>query len=94
MPDSLAALVGNASDELLTMQQVAQELKVHISTLHRWRLHGVRGARLDTLLIGGRRMVLRSQLQAFLTALNNGADSQARADPGDDVERELDAFGV
>ena len=38
----------------------------HISTLHRWRLNGVRGRRLETFLSGGRRFTSLEAIQRFL----------------------------
>jgi hypothetical protein len=57
-------------DELLTFAEAARELpnRPHISTLHRWRLKGVRGVRLSTQLIGGRRYVSRHALVEFCAA--------------------------
>jgi hypothetical protein len=40
--------------------------RVHVSTLHRWRLHGVRGRRLETILCGGRRFTSLEAIQRFL----------------------------
>jgi hypothetical protein len=44
--------------------------KPHISTLHRWMLRGVRGIKLPTILIGGRRFVTDDGLNAFLQQIN------------------------
>jgi hypothetical protein len=41
--------------------------RVHVSTLHRWRLHGVRGRRLETILCGGRRFTSLEAIQRFKT---------------------------
>jgi hypothetical protein len=42
--------------------------KLHVSTLHRWRLRGVRGIKLKTVMIGGRRFVAKSALEEFIAA--------------------------
>ncbi len=50
----------------------------HIATLHRWRLRGVRGVRLETVLVGGRRFTTQEALQRFFsatTAATNGGES-------------------
>lgn len=47
----------------------------HISTLHRWRLRGVKGIKLPTVLVGGRRYVLKCELQRFIDRLSDLADS-------------------
>ena len=46
----------------------------NLSTLHRWRLAGVRGVRLETLLIGGRRVTSAEALQRFAEATTAAAD--------------------
>ena len=33
--------------------------RVHPSTIHRWRLRGARGSKLETVLVGGREALLR-----------------------------------
>lgn len=52
----------------LTLTQVAKELDVAVSTVWRWTLHGVRGRRLRSRMIGGRRWVDRRSLTRFLEA--------------------------
>ena len=44
--------------------------RVSLATLHRWRLSGVRGARLETCLIGGRRHTSRQAIDRFIVAGN------------------------
>lgn len=41
-----------------------------LATLHRWRLHGVRGVRLETLLIGGIRYTSLEAIDRFIQAQN------------------------
>lgn len=45
----------------------------HVSTLHRWRLDGVRGAKLETFLVGGRRFTTKEAIGRFLGHLNGTA---------------------
>lgn len=62
------------SDARLTMAETARACGgVAVSTVWRWTLKGVRGVRLRTVHLGGRRYVLRSDLDAFLAAINGGA---------------------
>lgn len=56
--------------ERLSMSAVARTLKVHVATVWRWRLHGIRGQKLRTVLIGGRRFVMAADLQDFLRSGN------------------------
>jgi len=52
--------------ERLTVNQVAQHLNVHAATVYRWTFQGVRGKRLRSFLIGGRRYVALADLEHFL----------------------------
>ena len=52
---------------------------VHISTLHRWRLKGCRGVRLETVMLGGRRFTSDQALDRFFAATTAAADDQARS---------------
>jgi Protein of unknown function (DUF1580) len=47
------------------------------ATLWRWRKKGVRGVRLQTILIGGRRYVTRAALQQFIEAVTAAASASA-----------------
>jgi hypothetical protein len=53
----------------------------HVSTLYRWHLRGIRGIRLETILIGGRRYTSQEALERFFaatTAAANGAPTPPR----------------
>jgi hypothetical protein len=79
-----------------SMAQGAKLSRVHIAPFWRWYLRGVRGRRLTTRLIGGRRWVYAADLEAFLTvdhgsprAQDTNVDRRA-----DDAGKLLDALGV
>lgn len=79
-----------------TMSQAARRLDVHVSTVWRWRLRGVRGHRLKTVVIGGTRYVLEDDLAKFLSDLNGGEvehddDFDARSTA---AAARLDAMGM
>lgn len=44
--------------------------RLSLATLHRWRLHGVRGTRLETCLIGGMRYTSREAIARFIARQN------------------------
>ena len=44
--------------------------RLSLATLHRWRLTGVRGVRLQTVLIGGLRYTSREAIVRFIAAQN------------------------
>ena len=46
--------------------------KIALQTLHRWRLHGIRGVKLETILVGGLRYTSRESISRFLAAQNAG----------------------
>ncbi|RIK74926.1 MAG: hypothetical protein DCC68_22150 [Planctomycetota bacterium] len=53
----------------------------HVSTLWRWFQRGVKGHRLETLVVGGKRYTSREALQRFadrLTAASTGEPTSAR----------------
>ena len=64
-------------EEYLSIREVADQLKKNPSTVWRWVLHGVRGVKLETNLIGGRRYANRVSISRFLNKLN-GIDEQVR----------------
>ena len=65
-------MIDLSTETLIPWQQVAKHVpgQPHVSTLHRWRLRGVRGIRLETLLIGGKRFSSREAITRFIVALN------------------------
>lgn len=44
--------------------------RVSLATLHRWRLNGVRGVKLETVLIGGLRYTSKEAIIRFVAAQN------------------------
>ena len=44
--------------------------RLSLATLHRWRLNGVRGVKLETILIGGLRYTSREAIVRFIEAQN------------------------
>jgi regulator of protease activity HflC (stomatin/prohibitin superfamily) len=91
-----------SAESLLTLRQAAKSLpgKLHVATLHRWRLRGVRGVKLESILVGGIRYTSEEALQRFadaLTAQTDGHTSPAvrsqkqRASAIARAERELEA---
>ena len=65
-------MIDPATEALISWQQVAKHVPgdPHISTLHRWRLRGVRGKKLETLLVGGKRFTSREAIDRFIAAGN------------------------
>jgi len=66
----------NTDEKLLTFAQAAAWLpsRPHVATLHRWRLKGVHGVRLETVRIGGRRYTSQEAISRFVAATTAAAD--------------------
>ena len=97
-------MIDLSSETLLTFPQAAKFLpgNPHISTIHRWRLRGVRGCKLDTVLVGGRRFTSAEALERFAahtTAAANGEQPPTRTPRQrrraiENAERELRENGI
>ncbi len=81
-------------DDLIGINDVAQQLKVHVSTLHRWCGRGVRGKKLPTCLIGGRRYIKGSDLAEFLSTNQPSESSEADATRNRRAQNLLAGFSV
>jgi hypothetical protein len=66
------------SEQLLSLTDAAKSLpgRPAASTIFRWRLRGVRGVKLETCLIGGRRYTSMEALERFSAATTASADGQ------------------
>lgn len=50
--------------------------RVHPSTVHRWRLRGARGVKLETILCGGTRYTTHEALNNFFARVTAAADGE------------------
>lgn len=69
-----------ANETPITLAEAARTLPggaVHVSTVHRWRIKGCRGVRLETFLRGGVRHTTREALERFFAATTAAADGEA-----------------
>jgi hypothetical protein len=67
-----------STEELLTFSDAAKRLprrrlgkRPHVATLHRWATGGVRGIRLDYVVVGTQRCTSMPALQRFIDALTD-----------------------
>jgi hypothetical protein len=94
----------NPHDTVLTLAQAAKAFgrlsgrTPHVATVYRWATKGVRGVTLETVRLGGLRLVRAQSLEEFLARINTGesgttAGSQALLDPAVQQRRraEIDA---
>jgi len=71
-----------------------------LCALHRWRLSGVRGAKLDTLLVGGKRFTSREAIARFIAQQNHDESPTPTFTPAqrrvqaETANRILEAAGV
>ena len=73
-----------------TITEVADKVGVHVKTVQRWVLAGVRGKQLRSSLVGGRRYISPSDLAEFLgvtTAL--ASDLASPHSPGNVAKAEM-----
>lgn len=97
-------MIDISNEDLLTLSEAAKLLPghPHLSTIHRWRLRGARGVRLETVVIGGRRYTSQSALEEFVaktTAASDGSSVSiqhcgSRANAIAQAEKELSADGI
>ncbi len=48
----------------------------HIATVHRWRLRGVRGIKLESCLVGGKRFTSIEAIERFVERTTAAADGE------------------
>jgi hypothetical protein len=97
-------MIDLATESLLSITDAAKSLpgRPHVSTLHRWRLRGIRGIKLETILLGGKRLTSREALQRFADRTTAAASGEPvsvrtptqRAKAIGRAERECDRMGV
>ena len=68
MIDTEAETVISFSDARSAFPGIDRRLS--LATLHRWRLNGVRGVKLETVLIGGLRYTSREAIARFIAEQN------------------------
>lgn len=74
----------------------------HIATIYRWMQRGIRGVKLETCLVGGKRFTSHEALQRFSEAVTRAAQGKAplprqstrRKQHDAAVDRELQAAGL
>jgi len=65
-------------EHMISMAEAARSLprRPHVSTLYRWHRRGVRGIKLQTWLVGGRRYTTPDALEKFVVATTAAADGE------------------
>ena len=91
-------------EHLLSITVAAREVpgRPHVSTIWRWVNRGIRGIKLETVMVGGRRFTSREALERFhqrITAASAGEPLPVRttrqlARDIDQARRELEEAGI
>lgn len=86
------------TENLVDLSDAARHLGNHVGTLHRWRLHGVRGVRLEVVRVGGRWMTSWQALDRLISSTNSAQPEPPQLAAGTRrsraAERELRAEGL
>ena len=75
---TLKEAAASLSGQLISLKEATRLLPgtPHISTLHRWRLRGIRGLRLPMKLIGGKRFLDLAEWELWVAKVSAAADGQ------------------
>lgn len=94
MPDLL-------NETRLSFAAAARIAETHISTVHRWRLRGIQGIRLESIRVGGRRVTSLQALERFFARTTAAIDGEgprratsSRQSAIERAERELAEAGI
>ncbi len=92
------------AEKLIPLDEIAKIVpgRPHKSTLHRWRMRGVRGIQLETVLIGGKWFSSREAVNRFFIATTaaamhrpvEGLTSHSKPPTDGDAEAALDRAGL
>lgn len=72
-------MIDTQTERMVTLVEATQILpgRPNLSTIWRWRLRGVRGVTLETILIGGKRFTSLEALTRFQHAVTAVADGKS-----------------
>lgn len=85
------ATLADMVTDRLTVNQLARRENVHCATPWRWMQHGVRGIKLHSVRVGGRRFILESDWLAFSEALNADLTDAPQTPPRSEGRRRKDS---
>ena len=70
-------MIDASTENLIPFQQAGRRIPGNpsVCALHRWRLNGVRGAKLETLLCGGTRFTSVEAISRFIASQNRDEPS-------------------
>ena len=92
------------TESILAVRDIPEHVpgRPHIATCWRWIYHGVRGVKLATIVVGGRRFTSKEAIERFIEASTATADrtpipartARERRRAIEQAERELAAAGI
>lgn len=82
-----------------TLNEIGNLCKVHVSTVWRWCLNGVRGRKLRSVIIAGRRYVMKDDFDDFIAGMNEptgpkSTPSKRAEKRSSAAEKKLDEIGI
>ena len=100
-------MIDCASERMIALREVPRLLpprapgrRIHVATVYRWAKRGIRGAKLETLRIGGQLFTSTDALQRFVDACSSETQCRplrtrrARMAAINRAERELEQAGI
>ena len=95
-------MIDASTETLIRFQEAGRRIPGNpsVCALHRWRLNGVRGAKLETLLCGGKRFTSNEAIQRFIAEQNRDEPStpaftaSQRRIQAETANRLLEAAGI
>lgn len=72
-------MIDPAKESLIRFQKAGRRIPGNpsVCALHRWRQNGVRGAKLETLLVGGTRFTSEEAISRFIAAKQRRQQAEA-----------------
>jgi hypothetical protein len=67
------------SEDRLSLNQLAHQVGVSLPTAWRWTRRGIRGTRLESVAVGGRRYTSTQAFRRFVAATNESIGTSASA---------------
>ena len=83
-------MINPLNDELLTLAEAARMLprRPNLCTLWRWASKGIKGIRLETVSVGGRRYTTRTALADFFRRTSEAGDCESPTTPRTSAQRQ------
>ena len=78
-------------NDRMTVNQLARREGVHVASPWRWMQHGVRGVRLRSIRVGGRRYITEADWLAFSASLNTDLTDAPQTPSRSDSRRRKDS---